>query len=737
MTSNIESLSKGEIQDWLAAFPSETPAVAVPVFDAYEDLLHCLESLAASTPQTTPILILDDASTDPRIREIEPLAHRHGWAYVRKPRNSGFVGTANLAFDLCTPRDVVIVNSDIVVPPDWLQRLQAAAYFRSNCATATPLTNHGTILSVPHRNLPTPELVPGLTSTEIDARIQKASLKLRPVIPAAVGHCVYFRRSALDVVGKFDEVFSPGYGEEVDYSQRAVMAGFCNVAADDLFVFHKGSASFDPHKRRKHKQVQLAHEKIIETRYPWYHPWVRDTQKDAYGPLAHALDRARAALLGYRIAVDATRVYRHTTGTQVLILELVRALALAPRRDYHLTLIIGDSTSREALLGVDELVDDIVHKSDLHNLGDRQFDLIHRPSQLSSAEDLALLLQSSRRLVVSHLDSISFTKPDYAPSIEAWLHYRSVTHLAFALADGIIFISQDAGTDATHQGLQIPGDRTCVTYVGVNHQQHFTQPQPPAGSEAFRDSPFLLMLGTDFRHKNRPYAVRLLNALSSKHGWRGSLVFAGPRVSNGGSTADLDRELARDPKMIARVHELGAVSDQEKHWLLENAALVLYPSLYEGFGLIPFEAAAAGTPALTTRSTSLLEVLGEDVTHLETLAPEDGADIAWSLISDPEKARSQVEAINERAQSFTWQRVAERHQDFYDKVLQMPPRARQAAELWMADSGARLGDPPTRSWPERLGRAFTILRQDGIRALLNEVKQFIEWQRAWIGVRGP
>jgi len=731
MTMNTDLLLRRGVEDWLAGFAGETPVVVVPVFNAYEDLLQCLESLAALTPPNTPILILDDASTDPRIPdEVEPLARRRGWAYIRKPSNCGFVATVNLAFEWCAPHDVVIMNSDVIVPTEWLQRLRAAAYFRSTCATATPLTNHGTILSIPYRNLPSPELVSGMTGTEIDARIRKASPRLRPVIPAAVGHCIYFKRSALEVVGKFDEVFSPGYGEEVDFSQRAVMAGFCHVAADDLFVFHKGSASFDPKGRSEQKQVQLAHEKIIEARYPWYHPWVRSTQKDAYGPLAQALDRARAALLGYHIAIDATRVHRHTTGTQVLILELIRALALAPQRDSHLTMIIGDSTEREALMGVDELVDDVVRKSDLRSLDDPKFDLIHRPSQLNSAEDLALLLRASRRLVVSHLDSISFVKPDYAPSIEAWTHYRSLTYLTFALADGIAFISQDAAIDAAHQGLQVPSERSCVTYVGVDHQQCFGQAQPPAGNEAFAGSPFLLMLGTDFRHKNRPYAIRLLDALSTRYDWQGNLVFAGPRVSDGGSIADVDQELAKRSAIRSRVHDLGAVNEQEKQWLLENAALVLYPSVYEGFGLVPFEAAAAGTPALTIRSTSLLEVLGEKVSYLETLAPEDGADIAWPLISDPEKARTQVEAINDRALCYSWQRVAKSHRDFYGRILEMPPRARNVAEVWMAGSGARLGDPPVRSWPDRISRAFIILRQDGFRALWAEVKQFIEWRSA-------
>jgi hypothetical protein len=133
---------------------------------------------------------------------------------------------------------------------------------------------------------------------------------------------------------------------------------------------------------------------------------------------------------------------------------------------------------------------------------------------------------------------------------------------------------------------------------------------------------------------------------------------------------------------------------------------------------------------LTTRLTSLQEILGDKVTYLETLSAEDGADVAWSLFADPEKAHNQVEAINNRALFFTWRRVAELHRDFYKSVLEMPPRAREVAELWMADSSAWLSDPPARSWPDRLRRAFIILRDEGLDALLSETKQFIEWRRA-------
>jgi glycosyltransferase involved in cell wall biosynthesis len=725
-----EAERKRAFEDWIAGYPQDTPVVVVPVFNAYDDVLECVDSLLASTPPNTPILILDDASTDRRIPDtLEPLSLSKGFAYVRKPTNSGFVGTANLAFEWCEPHDVVVVNSDVIVPPGWLERLQAAAYHRSNIATATPLTNHGTILSVPYRNKPTPHLIEGLTTAETDTRIREASLMLRPIIPVAVGHCIYFRRSALDAVGCFDEVFAPGYGEEVDFSQRATMAGFSHVAADDLFVFHKGSRSFDAHGEGKRRLLQNAHEKIIQERYPWYHPWADEAKDDARSSLALALESARAALLGYRIAIDATLVGGNTTGTQVLILELVRALATLPDRSAHLTMIVADRTPRTALLGTDQLVDEVIRRSDLQEIDQPRFDLVHRPCQTRSTEELAFLQKTARRFIVSQLDCIAYSNPSYARSFEEWVDYRFVTQSLFSTADGVVFISRDAAEDAAHQGLQIPAERSCVSYVGVDHHRQSAEARPPRGSDRFQARPFMLMLGTDFRHKNRVYAYRLLRILAAEHQWPGQLVFAGPKVTSGGSVTTEVQELERSPEMQSRVHHLGAVGEEEKRWLLENAALVLYPSIYEGFGLVPFEAAAAGTPALATRATSLGEVLGDGVVYLDSLDPVVGAEIAWSLLADPEAARRQIEAIVARARAFTWRQVADTTWDFYQHLLSMPPRSQGLADLWFAVKSP-VQRSETRTWPERIIRALRILRTGGLGALWAEAKQFIAWRRA-------
>jgi GT2 family glycosyltransferase/glycosyltransferase involved in cell wall biosynthesis len=696
--------------------------VVVPVFNAHDDVLECLASLKAGTPSDIPILVVDDASTDDRIEAtLAPLGRSGKLGYARKPTNSGFVGAVNCAFDWCAPRDVVVVNSDLVVPSGWLERLQAAAYAFSTVATATPLTNNGTLVSVPFRNRPDPRLPNGMTVNQVDARIRTGSLRLRPTIPTAIGHCVYFRRFALDVVGFFDPALAPGYGEEVDFSQRAVNLGLSHVVADDLFVYHKGSRSFDGEDQSARVRLQARHEQMINTRYPWYARWIAQAENDAQSPLARALERARQALLDYRIAIDATKIDGTPTGTQVLTLELIRSLAASKERFARLSMIVNDHALRSVFHGVDGVVDEVVPVSQLPKL-EEPFDLVYRPYQIGYAAELALLEKSARRFIVSQLDCIAYSSPIYAASPDEWERYCKLTQQVFDRADGVTFISQAAAQEAAQYGLRVGDERACVTYVGVDHALAPLVTAAPFQASELSGEPFILVLGTNFKHKNRAHAIRMLRALVFGHGWTGNLVFAGPSVASGGSQAEEALVLLDCPELAARVRDVGTVTDAGKQWLLEHAALVLYPSLREGFGMIPFEAAAAGTPTLSSRLASLPEVLGDDVIYLDSFDPEVSANTIWSFLHDPDMARRQVTAIQRRSAAFTWESVADRTWIFCRKVLELPPRQR------LAPRGSGVEHQPQESnWAQRTRRGLRILREKGFGGLMEEARQYLRW----------
>src|SRR5204862_464609 len=87
-----------------------------------------------------------------------------------------------------------------------------------------------------------------------------------------------------------------------------------------------------------------------------------------------------------------------------------------------------------------------------------------------------------------------------------------------------------------------------------------------------------------------------LERLKARHGWDGVLVFAGPTVPYGGSKRQEAQFLSAHAHLATSVLDLGPVTEAEKDWLFARAALVAYPSVLEGFGLVPFGAGGRPCP---------------------------------------------------------------------------------------------------------------------------------------------
>ena len=142
--------------------------IIVPVYNAASDLEACLASLIAHTSRPASILIIDDASTDPA---IPPLLDRFsviaGITVLRNERNLGFTLTVNKGINLAGRADVVLLNSDAVVTPRWLENLHLAAYSHHRIATVTPLSDNAGAFSVPEYGQanPRPALDPTKMST--------------------------------------------------------------------------------------------------------------------------------------------------------------------------------------------------------------------------------------------------------------------------------------------------------------------------------------------------------------------------------------------------------------------------------------------------------------------------------------------------------------------------------------------------------------------------------------------
>lgn len=248
--------------------------VVICIHDAPRDVEACLASVLRHTNLVRNRLILvDDGSTDPSTRDVLGLfVSQVPCTVIRNETARGYTVAANQGLAASTLDYVVLLNSDTVVTPGWLDKLIRCAEAMPGAAVVGPLSNAASWQSIPELAAPgggwaVNELPPGMSADDMAHCIDRWSAPLYPSTDLVNGFCYMISRVALDAVGFLDEESFPrGYGEEDDFSLRCLAAGFRLYVADDCYVYHAKSRSYTPAGRseliaRSKKALQEKHGK--------------------------------------------------------------------------------------------------------------------------------------------------------------------------------------------------------------------------------------------------------------------------------------------------------------------------------------------------------------------------------------------------------------------------------------------------------------------------------------------
>ena len=167
------------------------------------------------------------------------------------------------------------------------------------------------------------------------------------------------------------------------------------------------------------------------------------------------------------------------------------------------------------------------------------------------------------------------------------------------------------------------------------------------------DRPYLLCVGTGEAGKR---AIDAIRALSFLHEQRidAQLVLAG----NAGRLTLALQHQAQILGLYDSVKFVGYVPDADLSALYTGAAALLFPSLYEGFGLPPLEAMACGTPVITTSAPAMTEVLGNAALYAPLRNPRAIAELAGPLLTDDSVRREWSERGSEHVRQYSWARAA-------------------------------------------------------------------------------
>ncbi|QHO78848.1 glycosyl transferase [Bradyrhizobium sp. CCBAU 051011] len=271
---------------------ADLPTIIVPVYGDAQATIECFESLdkarcpRGSRKDAFQVLAIDDASPELELRRyLSELAAGGKIRLLVNAVNLGFVGAINRGLKEIPTGDVVLLNSDTLVPPDFADRLAVVAHSAPNIGTVTPLSNNADVFSFPTPNDGNPML--GYEEIVAIDRIASVANAGRAIdVASGIGFCLYITRACLDSVGELSDNFERGYLEDVDLCLRARANGFRNVCAPSIYVGHHGSKSFQEEKRG----LVLRNLRILDQRFPTYREECRAFE------IADPLRAARAAL---------------------------------------------------------------------------------------------------------------------------------------------------------------------------------------------------------------------------------------------------------------------------------------------------------------------------------------------------------------------------------------------------------------------------------------------------------
>ncbi|HLE63313.1 MAG TPA: glycosyltransferase family 1 protein [Pyrinomonadaceae bacterium] len=220
----------------------------------------------------------------------------------------------------------------------------------------------------------------------------------------------------------------------------------------------------------------------------------------------------------------------------------------------------------------------------------------------------------------------------------------------------VLCISENTKNDLlTH--YKIDENKILVTHLASDLNSTLIQ-----GSEITPTRRYFLYVGARAGYKN---FERLLSAFSS-------VAKAAPEVilcAVGEPFNDREKRSIAELGLAGKVENYSRVSDGLLAALYRDSIALVYPSLYEGFGIPPLEAMQCGTPVVAANRSSIPEVVGDAAILFDPYHEEELAEILVALVRQPEIREPLISRGTKRASQFSWERTAQQTLNVYAQLV--------------------------------------------------------------------
>jgi glycosyltransferase involved in cell wall biosynthesis len=380
-----------------------------------------------------------------------------------------------------------------------------------------------------------------------------------------------------------------------------------------------------------------------------------------------------------KIAIDARKWRDYGIGTYVR--NLVRHLAQQDRETTYF--LFCDRADEATLRDLAENFVPVVEESEGYSLREHLTipRKLHRlGAQLLHSPHYVLPLFCSKPSVVTVHDCIHLLFPEYLPNRMAYRYARFMMGSAIRRSDLVFTVSEASRRDILRFYPSTDPDRVQVVPNAIDEAIL----EDPGEEEMERVQEryqirgrFVLYAGNVKPHKNLDRLIAAFGRLKQRAGFEDlKLLIIGDDVSRYGSL----RRGVEAAGVRQDVRFFGFVPARTLSALYRLASVFAFPSLYEGFGLPPLEAMACGTPVVTSRLSSLPEVVGEAALLVDPYSIEEIADALRRVLDDDELRGRLVELGRARVRHFSWERSVRAIHAGYMKVLGVAVPARAVHE---------------------------------------------------------